>query len=259
MSKRPLILLTNDDGIASEALAAAASVLSRDADLVVVAPATEQSATSHRITLTGPIQVRKLDEGWYAVHGSPADCVYLAAAVLDGGIVPDLVVSGPNRGLNLGTDVFYSGTVAAAMEGALRGFPAISLSAPRRSTREHWTLAAELALEIWKSLNWAELGPVTVNVNLPEEPARGLRWTAMGRRHYPLEATACSDPFGRTYYWIGGQGLGTYEGAEGEDAEAVREGFASASLIGVDLTIVATSLPAPERIMPPKGRRIDHG
>ncbi len=249
MTKRPLILLTNDDGIAADSLAVAASVLSQNADVVVVAPSGEQSAASHRITLSGPIRVTCLREGWYAVDGSPADCVYLAAAVLDGGIVPDLVVSGPNRGLNLGTDVFYSGTVAGAMEGALRGFPAIALSAPRMAGESHWKQAARLAYEMWRILDWSGLREVTVNVNLPEGPIKGLRWTAMGRRHYPLEAKICSDPFGRTYYWIGGQGLGTYEGAQGEDAQAVRDGFVSASFIGLDLTVAVPSLPDPERIL----------
>src|SRR5271163_3880806 len=128
---RPLALLSNDDGVASPGLAVMRAALQERFDVVVLAPETEQSAASHALSLHRPLRLRKIDEGHFALDGTPADCVYVA---LHGGtrVVarrPDLVVSGINRGLNLGQDVFYSGTVAAAREGALRGIPALAVSA----------------------------------------------------------------------------------------------------------------------------------
>src|SRR5580658_7516530 len=127
----PLALLSNDDGVASQGLAAMREALRQRFDVVVIAPETEQSASSHALSLHRPLRLRKVEEGLFALDGTPADCVYVA---LHGGTKvvsrrPDLVVSGINRGLNLGQDVFYSGTVAAAREGALRGIPAVATSA----------------------------------------------------------------------------------------------------------------------------------
>src|ERR1043165_7163100 len=129
--QRPLILLSNDDGYRARRLRTLAAALAEIGDVVVCAPESEQSTTSHSLTLTRPLRLRQVEKGIFAVDGTPADCVYVA---LNGGIrvlprMPDIVVSGLNHGLNLATDVFYSGTVAAAREGALRGIPAVATSA----------------------------------------------------------------------------------------------------------------------------------
>ena len=234
MAKDGLILLTNDDGITSPALQVAAEVLSEFGRVVVVAPTGEQSACSHRITLDRPVSVNRVGESWYSVDGTPVDCVYLAmATLLDE--MPAAVVSGPNRGLNLGTDVFYSGTVAAALEGALRGTTGIALSAPRDAGPEVWGTAARLAGRI---LVAGIRRGVAVNLNLPTEPVppRGIRVCGLGVRHYPVEAVPCPSPKGRAFYWLGGSPLGTFEGAEGPDAEAVESGYVSATPLGLDLT-----------------------
>ncbi len=227
-----LILLTNDDGIESSALHLAAERLQKAGRVVVVAPRGEQSASSHRITLSHPVAVDRVRENWYAVDGTPVDCVYLAMAVLLEER-PDVVVSGPNLGLNLGTDVFYSGTVAAALEGALRGAAGIALSAPRDAGRAAWTWACDAAVRLIRR----GIRPgLAVSVNVPGEPPRGVRVCPLGRRTYPVEASACPSPKGRAFYWLGGTPLGTFEGATGPDAEAVRAGFASLTPLGLDLT-----------------------
>src|SRR6267142_2138387 len=154
----PLILLSNDDGYRAKGLRTLAVALRKFADVVVCAPESEQSTTSHSLTLTRPLRLREVDEAIFAVDGTPADCVYVA---LNGGVrvlprTPNLVVSGMNHGLNLGTDVFYSGTVAAAREGALRGIPALTASADMAADRVR---AAEVCARLAQAL--VGLAPVS--------------------------------------------------------------------------------------------------
>lgn len=233
---RPLILLSNDDGVNAAGLRTLARALSDVGDVFVVAPEHEQSASSHRITLAGPLRHRELGDDFHAVDGTPADCVYIALNL--SGLLPrrpDVVVSGINHGLNLGMDVIYSGTVAAAREGALRGLRAIALSAEHgadfeRVAEHAATLVARLiALEV-------PLGaPMLMNVNYPREAPRGVRATRLGRRDYHDVVEARKDPRGRSYYWIGGS-VSAHDGAEGADTTAIDTGYVSITPLALEMT-----------------------
>ncbi len=247
---RPLVLLANDDGYRAQGLRTLADALRVFADVVVCAPETEQSTTSHSLTLTRPLRLRAVSEGLFAVDGTPADCVYVA---LNGGTrvlprAPDLVVSGMNHGMNLGTDVFYSGTVAAAREGALRGIPAMATSADIAADRAE---AAEICAKLARSL--VALAPVSpdapttvppfrrkvpaplVNVNVP--PGRGwpVVGTRLGLRLYEDIVEFRHDPRGREYLWIGGGGV-HHEELAGSDTEAYDRGAVSVTPLLLDLT-----------------------
>ncbi|GAC1549509.1 MAG: 5'/3'-nucleotidase SurE [Polyangiales bacterium] len=233
MTDRPLILCANDDGVFSRGLTAVAEALGEFADVVTVAPETEQSAMSHSLTLHRPLRLRRVEEGRYALDGTPADCVYLALHLGDpsaGAVAqspspklrvlprrPDLVVSGINRGINLGQDVFYSGTVAAAREGALRGIPALAVSCevlPDPTTGTYAvdpSHAAALTAQFARAMLAAPIvaGEPTmlVNVNVPAGPVRGVRATRLGKRLWIEAVEARVDPRGRPYYWLGGRGV----------------------------------------------------
>jgi 5'-nucleotidase len=250
--RRPLILLCNDDGHLANGLRLLRSSLSAVADVVVCAPETEQSTTSHSLTLTRPLRLREAEPGIFAVDGTPADCVYVA---LNGGTrvlarTPDLVLSGVNHGLNLGTDVFYSGTVAAAREGSLRGIPAMACSADAGADL---TAAAALAARL--ALAFMEIAPVApaeggidrppfrrrfaaplLNVNVP----RGATWkvvaTRLGLRLYDDMVEFRTDPRGREYLWIGGDGAVRHEPLVGSDTDAHDAGLASVTPLLPDLT-----------------------
>ncbi|MFI5299717.1 MAG: 5'/3'-nucleotidase SurE [Polyangiales bacterium] len=251
---RPLILCANDDGIHSRGLKVLAEALSTFARVVVVAPETEQSATSHSITLHRPLRLRRVDVDRYALDGTPADCVYLAVhldAPRDDGEPnvrvlprkPDLVVSGINRGINLGQDVFYSGTVAAAREGALRGVPAIAASVevkvdPAGVVRFDPSPVAELVVKIAKqvlALPKPVSGPaLLLNLNAPMGPIRGVASTTLGTRLWTEAVDARLDPRGRPYFWIGGKGV-AHAFVAGSDTEAFDAGLASLTALRLDL------------------------
>ncbi|MCD6498017.1 MAG: 5'/3'-nucleotidase SurE [Deltaproteobacteria bacterium] len=238
----PLILLTNDDGIRSEALDVTREVLGSVGRVVIVAPDGQRSASGHSITLGRCVSVTEKGEDRFALSGTPVDCVYLACATLLPRI-PDLVVSGVNLGLNVGTDVFYSGTVSAAVEGAIRGSVGIALSSTRFAGPEQWKAAARFTVALFRRLG--DRKGDAYNVNVPEGSISGYRWTALGSRRYPLEATRCEDPWKRSHYWLGGDGLGTYEGAVGPDVDALQQGFISVSPMHLDLTSYSR-LPGPD-------------
>ncbi len=261
--ERPLILCANDDGIFSRGLGAVADALSRIARVVVVAPETEQSAMSHSLTLHRPLRLRRVAEDRYALDGTPADCVYLALHLGERGDgpegtiprvlprKPDLVVSGINRGINLGQDVFYSGTVAAAREGALRGVPSIAVSVD--------TSVDELGVYSYEPAHVAELTvtlaqrllaqplptkAMLLNVNAPVGPIKGVRRTRLGTRLWTEKVDARIDPRGRPYFWIGGKGV-AHDQIAGSDTEAFDAGFASVTALQLDLSRyddVATAL-----------------
>lgn len=234
---KPKLLLTNDDGIQSPALSVAENVLRNYAETVtVVAPDRERSASSHAITMHSPLRVERMGDNRYSVDGTPADCVYLGATALCEKR-PEFVISGPNKGPNLGTDVFYSGTVAAAAEGYLRGLFGIALSAPRGAGEDTWVVASKFAGRLVTALCEAGLEAGLLNVNFPAaEDIKGYRWTRLGRRTYREEAIHRKDPKGRSYYWIGGPGLSDFEGAVGEDVEAVMQGYISLTPLKMDMT-----------------------
>jgi 5'/3'-nucleotidase len=239
---RPLILLSNDDGHHAKGLRGLAVALRKRADVVICAPETEQSTTSHSLTLTRPLRLRVVDEGVYAVDGTPADCVYVALNAHSRVVprTPDLVVSGMNHGLNLGSDVFYSGTVAAAREAALRHVPAMAASADLGADPvEAAEVCARLAMALLESAAGIPHGPddpaPLVNVNVPPGSGWPIRATRLGLRVYEDIVEFRLDPRGREYLWIGGGGVRHGEKA-GSDTEAHDRGEVSVTPLRLDLT-----------------------
>ena len=238
MEPKPLILVSNDDGVHSDGIVALADVLQALGEVVVVAPDRERSAVSHSLTLHRPLRVEEIGPGRFAVDGTPTDCINLAV----NGILPRrpvLVVAGINKGANLGDDVTYSGTVSAAMEGTLLGVPALAISLLGR-TGFQFDVAASFAarLATWvieRGLPADTL--LNVNVPAPEDgrPVRGFALTRMGRRRYGDAIVEKVDPRGKKYYWIGGEEL-EFVDEEGTDFHAVSMGLISVTPIHLDLT-----------------------
>jgi 5'-nucleotidase len=232
---KPLILVANDDGIDAPGILALAKILSDLGEVCVVAPDREQSAKSHAISLDRPLRVEERQPGWWAVDGTPADCVYLGLLHLLQRR-PALVASGINRGYNLGSDFFYSGTVAAAVEGAIRGIPAFAISLERGPT-DGLEPAARFAHAIAKAILSEGLPPKTLlNVNVPNRgPLRGYRWTRLGERAYRDQVEVRTDLRGQRYFWIGGPELDVVD-APGSDGAAVRTHAVSITPLDLDLT-----------------------
>ena len=234
---KPLILLSNDDGVRAPGIQALADALTGVADLVIAAPDRERSAAAHAISLDHPLRAEQVESNVYAIDGTPVDCVYLALHHLVPR-KPDLCLSGINNGFNLGSDVFYSGTVGAALEGALRGVPSIALSLERRKPQD-FGHAAAFARDFVRDIlarGVEGMGPgILLNVNFPAGPVLGLRATSMGRRIYRDQVSVRQDLRGRAYYWIGGpEEKG--DDVPGSDCTAIQEGFVSVTPIGLDLT-----------------------
>ncbi|HET9063448.1 MAG TPA: 5'/3'-nucleotidase SurE [Candidatus Binatia bacterium] len=235
MITEPVILVANDDGIQSEGLTRLARAMEPIDRVVVVAPDREQSAVSHALTIGRPLRADQVRTGWYAVDGTPTDCVNLA---LNGLLKerPWLVVSGINLGANLGDDITYSGTVSAAMEAVLLGIPAVAFSQVGRVAFD-FDAAAEFAGALVAKLKGQSLPPDTLlNVNVPEgaRPA-GYAITRMGRRRYGDAIVEKTDPRGRKYYWIGGDEL-AFSDDPGTDFSAIRRGLISVTPLHLDLT-----------------------
>lgn len=238
-TERPLALLSNDDGIQSRGLEALRDALvGQGFQVVVVAPSSEQSAASHALTLHRPLRLEQRSETAWAVDGTPADCVYVALHGI-GRILPrepDVVASGLNFGPNLGQDVFYSGTVAAAREGALRGIPSIAASA---HVRTDFALAARLAARIADRLvgqeGTAKDRAPLVNLNVPNAWNGDVRRAHLGARIYDGAVDFRQDPRGREYFWIGGPGV-RHEDDPGSDTEAFDAGTASLTMLRLNLT-----------------------
>jgi 5'-nucleotidase len=232
-----IILVCNDDGIHSPGIAALENSLERVGDIYTVAPDREQNAMSHALTLHRPLRVQEVAPRRLAVDGTPTDCVKLALTGLLS-VRPDIVVSGINKGPNLGDDVIYSGTVSAAVESALLGVPAIAISLATFEKND-FQPAANFAAALLSHISRSTIPPETLlNVNvppLPEREIRGWRLTKQGKRHYSENIVERVDPRGRKYYWIGGDDLGFSEEA-GTDCMAVKEGYVSVTPLQVDLT-----------------------
>jgi 5'-nucleotidase len=232
---RPLVLLSNDDGHASAGIRAMRAALAAAADVVVLAPETEQSATSHSLSLHRPLRLRGVEPGVFALDGTPADCVYVALHAIPRVLPrrPDLVVSGLNHGMNLGQDAFYSGTVAAAREGALRGMPAVAASA---HASVDLASAAEATVRIATAL--LETKPASgalLNVNYPKGWTGEIRASRLGTRIYEDMVDFRRDPRGREYLWLAGPGV-RHERDPGSDTDAYDEGVASITPLLLDLT-----------------------
>ena len=231
------ILLSNDDGYQAPGLQALADALSTVAEIVVVAPDQDRSGASNSLTLVNPLRARTMENGFIRVDGTPTDCVHLAiTGLLDED--PDLVVSGINAGPNMGDDVLYSGTVAAATEGRFLGLPAIAVSMNSHDPR-HIETGARVALELVQRLDRSPLTEnVILNVNVPDLPyeaLRGFRSTRLGHRHKAEPVVKTTDPRGKTIYWVGPAGA-EQDAGPGTDFHAVREGFVSITPLQVDLT-----------------------
>jgi 5'-nucleotidase len=235
---RPLVLLSNDDGYASPGLTAMRDALATSADVVVLAPESEQSASSHSLSLHRSLRLRAVEPGVFALDGTPADCVYVAlhagARVLPRR--PDLVVSGINHGMNLGQDAFYSGTVAAAREAALRGIPALATSAHAHADR---VAAAKLSARIaFELLARKPASATLLNLNIPKAWNGEVRATRLGARIYEELVDFRRDPRGREYLWLGGPGV-RHERDPGTDTDAYDDGAASVTPLLLDLTAAA--------------------
>lgn len=234
------ILVSNDDGVDAPGLVAVAQRLAREHEVWVVAPQSERSAQSHSLTMHKPLRISRRGERVYAVSGTPADCIYLGLHHLVQG-PPDLVVSGVNRGSNLGTDVHYSGTVAAAREACLHGFPALAVSLhldPADGTN-HWDTAADLAGRVVEAMRADPLPPrVFLNLNVPNAPPeriRGLKACRLGDRFYHPRVDERTDPRGRPYVWIGGPHANFGDDPESDGNSAV-EGWATLTPLSAAIT-----------------------
>jgi 5'-nucleotidase len=239
---RPTILCSNDDGIHAVGLRALAGRLADLGDVVVVAPDRERSATSHAFTLDRPLRCEEVEPGFFAVDGTPADCVYIGLLKLCKER-PKLVVSGINHGFNLGSDVFYSGTVAGAVEAALRDVPAIAVSLEFARGMRRAPELFEHAAAFTHALARATLAEglptgTLLNVNVPQRASKGpkgYQWTRLGKRVYRDQVDERHDLRGRRYYWIGGPADG-YGDVEDSDLHAVRDGVVSVTPLDLDLT-----------------------
>jgi 5'-nucleotidase len=234
------VLVSNDDGVDAPGIRILAQGL-REAghDVLVVAPDRDRSGASNSLTLDMPLRVVRVDETTWRVHGTPTDCVHVAiTGMLE--LEPDIVVSGINNTANLGDDVIYSGTVAAAMEGRFLGLPAVAVSLVTLDHKgTHYATAARAAVEIIARLQTDPLPADTIlNVNVPDLPWRdvaGFEVARLGNRHRAEACTPQQDPRGRTWWWIGAAGAEQDAGV-GTDFHAVRSGHISITPINVDLT-----------------------
>jgi 5'-nucleotidase len=232
------ILLSNDDGYQAPGLVCLAQALSVVAEVTVVAPDRDRSGASNSLTLVHPLRASVVDNGFIRVDGTPTDCVHLAiTGLLDE--EPDIVVSGINAGPNMGDDVIYSGTVAAAMEGRFLGLPAIAVSLAGWDAPQHFETAAAYTLRLIERLQYEPLPSdsiLNVNVpNLPLERVQGMEATRLGARHKAEPVVKTVDPRGLECYWVGTAGPEADAGP-GTDFHAVRRGRVSISPIQVDLT-----------------------
>jgi len=228
-AKKRRILLTNDDGYFSDGITALYEELKKTAEVYIVAPDREQSASSHSLTLHTPLRVHKLDKNCFATDGTPTDCVMLAVHLLFEHKLPDMIISGINHGANMGDDVTYSGTVAAAIEGSIIGVPSIAVSMANYEPRTPMTRAARFVAKLVSSV--AKLGlesSTFLNVNLPLDngrPYRAFEFTSLGSRRYKDIVIRKTDPRGKPYYWIGGRAQ--WQMTRGSDFEAVSRGVVS--------------------------------
>lgn len=231
----PRILVTNDDGIHSAGIIALAEALRALGDVTVVAPAHEMSAASHSLTLTRPLRIEMIDDAHYSIDGTPTDCVTLAMNKILKEKLPDIVLSGINKGGNLGDDVSYSGTVAGALEASIYGLPGIAVSLVQRVDFD-FAHASEFATELARRVldNGLPRGTL-LNVNLPPGPVRGVRVTRQGTKIIKPTIIEGTDPHQRKYYWIGEEAL-TWNEEEGTDYEALRQGLVSITPLRNDLT-----------------------
>jgi 5'-nucleotidase len=231
----PNILITNDDGVHSEGIRALADALAPFGDVTIVAPIQEASAIGHALTLRRPLRVDTIAPRIFAVDGTPTDCVNIAIThVLRR--KPDLIVSGINKGWNLGDDVTYSGTVAGALEGALLGIPSIAVSAQRVKDDCEYGPAARASARVTELVLSRGLPKFTLlNVNIPAGAMKGFRATVQAKRNHVTVVSERMDPRHRAYYWIE-EGENEWEPHDRSDYQAVRDGYISITPLQPDMT-----------------------
>ncbi|QWF70177.1 5'/3'-nucleotidase SurE [Methylomonas paludis] len=231
------ILISNDDGYLSQGITTLAQALSLYAEVSVVAPDKNRSAASNSLTLDLPLRATRCDNGFIRVDGTPTDCVHLA---LTGMLAqePDMVFAGINHGANLGDDVLYSGTVAAATEGRFLGLPAVAISLVGSDPR-HFETAGHVAVHLLHKIRLQPLANDTLlNVNVPDVPLaelKGYQATRLGQRHKAEAVIASQDPRGQTIYWVGPPGA-EQDAGPGTDFDAIRNGYVSITPLQLDLT-----------------------
>ena len=240
MDKSLHVLISNDDGIDAPGLKVLEDTLNsmEGYRVTVVAPSDQQSASSHSLTLTSPLRILDRGEGRYAVTGTPTDSVLVAMEKILRSDPPDIVLSGINHGPNMGEDVIYSGTVAAAMEGTMIGLPSYALSLAEWGPKDFTGAAGFLRCCLPDILAFPLPKGTLLNVNIPERPVaeiQGVRVTRLGNRVYQNVITDQVDPHGRPYLWIGGKGP-TWEQENGTDYCAVEQGYVSITPLMIDLT-----------------------
>ena len=243
----PLILVTNDDGVTSEGIHALAEAMKSIGDVVVVAPLQEASAIGHALTLRRPLRIETIREDVYGVYGTPTDCVNLAYAIIMKR-APDLVVSGINKGWNLGDDITYSGTVSGALEGALLGTPGIAVSVKRTPTY-NFSPSAEAAVVVARAVLAHGLPTRSfININVPAGIPKGMRVTTQAKRNHVTKIDARTDPRGNAYYWIE-EALDEYHPDSGRsDHEAVKDGYISVTPLQPDMTAYEALAPLVEHL-----------
>lgn len=231
------ILVSNDDGVHAPGIRALAEAMSELGEICVMAPDRNCSGASNSLTLARPLFVRQQDNGYYSVEGTPTDCVHLAVTGFFDDVA-DMVVSGINNGANLGDDVFYSGTVAAAMEGRYLGLPAMAFSMVSDVVK-HYETGAAIARELVLKIGTHPLPSQTIfNVNIPDVPLhaiRGIEVTRLGTRHGAEPMAKGCDPRGRPVYWIGPPGPEA-DASQGTDFYAVNQGYVSITPLHLDMT-----------------------
>jgi len=231
----PRILVTNDDGYRSDGIHALADALRPLGDVTIVAPVDEASAIGHALTLRHPLRLERIAERVHAVDGTPTDCVNIAVTQVFKRL-PDLVVSGINKGWNLGDDVTYSGTVSGALEGALLGIPAIAVSLKATRGDYDFSHAARAAATFAAALLRQPLPARTfLNINVPHGEPRGYRATVQAKRNHVTSVDERNDPKGRAYFWIE-EGQNEWEPHDRSDYQAVRDGYVSITPLQPDLT-----------------------
>lgn len=235
-SERPVILVTNDDGVLAAGVRALRTALLPLGHVVVVAPTREQSASSHSITIDRPLRHIEHEKDVHSIDGTPADCIYLA--LFEKRFLPrrpDIVLSGINHGSNLGTAVFYSGTVAGAREAAIRGIPAMAFSAPVGADLEEAAAhAARMAGRFLQSDKPAGQA-LLLNVNFPKQTPLGVKVARAGTQIYEEHVLPRRDPGGREYFWIGGRAV-EYGETEGTDTQVVADGYAAITPLELQAT-----------------------
>ena len=238
MKRRPRVLLTNDDGYRAEGINTLFKHLARRYEVFMVAPDREQSASSHSLTLNRPLRMHKLDKNHYITDGTPTDCVMLAMHTVFKGTHPDLIISGINHGGNMGDDVTYSGTIAAAIEGAILRIRSLAVSMANWEPGDSMEQAAKFTLKLIPLFDRLDLDSATfLNVNFPRDEGTNYdqyEFTSQGMRHYKDIVVRKRDPRGHNYYWIGGRPK--WRKLKGTDFAAVSQGRVSITPMKLEFT-----------------------